>query len=58
MSPSLYTLLLLGALAAWYLHYARTAKPVVSCCPHCGDFVQHAPGLPTRCPSCKRLTLI
>lgn len=51
MSPTLYSLLLLAALAVAYVHVARQAKPVVTIC-RCGDLVEHPPGWLTRCPSC------
>lgn len=58
MSPEQQSVLLLAALVCWYVYHVRTSPPVLRICPGCGDRVYFTPGLWTRCPSCKRLTLI
>jgi hypothetical protein len=56
MLDQLISFLLTGALLCWYWQHTRQAKPIVTVC-RCGDMVQHIPGWPTRCPSCKGLIL-
>lgn len=58
MDAAQQTLLLLASLACWYVYQARTAEPEMRHCRHCGDWIYFAPGLPTRCPTCKKLSLI
>lgn len=58
MSPALCSTLLVGALLLWWLVRQQHAEPIMRRCGHCGDLVYYAPGLPTRCPSCGRLTFI
>lgn len=50
--------LLVGALLLWWLRQAATREPTLRRCRHCDDAVYYVPGLPTRCPTCKRITLI
>ena len=58
MSDTQLALLLLSALACFYVAFVRTSAPVVRRCPRCGDLVQFTEGLPTRCPHCRALSLI
>lgn len=56
MSPALSGLLLCAAIALLYWQDRRMAEPKVTIC-RCGDLVQHTPGWPTQCPSCKGLII-
>jgi predicted amidophosphoribosyltransferase len=58
MSPTLATLLLLAGLVCWYVQRVQAGEPIVRRCSCCGDLVSFLPGLPTRCPTCGRYTLI
>lgn len=56
MPTPLISLLLCAAIALLYWADCRQRPPVVTIC-RCGDMVQHAPGWPTSCPSCKGLLI-
>ncbi|HEU5099213.1 MAG TPA: hypothetical protein VFU22_09350 [Roseiflexaceae bacterium] len=56
MPNELLGLLLSAATMLLYWADRKMAKPVITIC-RCGDLVQHVPGWPTRCPSCKGLII-
>lgn len=58
MTGPVESLVLCCAAILAYVIAVRHAPPTVARCPRCHDLVQFTPGLPTRCPSCGRLTLI
>ena len=53
MRPEHVSLLLIGALAIWYVQTRAAAEEQITICPHCGDLVAHAGAWLCRCPSCR-----
>ena len=57
MRDQVISLLLVLATATWWQLRQSQRPTIVTICPHCGDIVEHAPGLFCVCPSCKRWRL-
>jgi hypothetical protein len=54
MDSTLLSLMLCLMLLLGGYELLRHGTPRVTPCRHCGDLVQAPPGLPVRCPSCRR----